>query len=224
LPRLEADLAVRLAAVKADQAELKKTIAFTAEPEKSVIIAQAKAEDDRAIAGVNAAIQSGAKWVPLYPRSQVSVETLQKTAISEASRLVAIPVAAMNQSIAKVDEARTAISQNDFKTATTLLTDATSLWAQNEAAHYWSDRLKEETAAPVVKLAATPKPLPTVRPATQVAAGGAAASSSAPVAASDDKPYYETVTGMISIVAGVLVVGGIIASVVQKKTRKQPAE
>ena len=163
LAPFQQELANRMQAVKADQEQLKKTIDFTAEPEKSVIIAQAKAEDDRANASVAAAIQSGAKWVPLFPRSETSIDTLQKTAAMEAGRLAGLPVAAMNASIAKVDAARTAIETGNFTTAGTLLTDASGLWADNEAAHYWGDRLKEKMATPTPS-SATPTPKPSATP------------------------------------------------------------
>ena len=142
IPRLEADLAVRAQNVKADAAELQKTIAFTAEPAKTQLIAAAKAEQDRDAATIADAIRTGAKWVPLIPRCQSSIDTLQKTCTAEASRLSSIPIATMNLSIQKVDAARNAMAINDFKTADALLKDASQLWAQNEAAHYWSDRLK----------------------------------------------------------------------------------
>ena len=54
--RLQQDLAVRAQEVKADQEQLKKTIAFTSEPEKSNLIASAKAEQDRANAVIAASI------------------------------------------------------------------------------------------------------------------------------------------------------------------------
>ena len=216
LERFQQDLMVRMQAVKADQDQLKKTIAFTAEPEKSNIIASAKAEQDRAEAVIGEAARSGAKWVPLIPRSQVSIETLQKTAVSEAQRLSAIAVGPMNDSVAKVDEARRAMATGDNATAEGLLKDAGTLWAKNEAAQYWEDRLKEKAATPTPtpKPIATPKPLPTVRPTPEQT------SLSADQAAPEEKPFYMTITGAITIAAVVLIVGGLIASYSQKKARK----
>jgi hypothetical protein len=224
LNRLDQDLVVRMQEVKADQDQLQKTIDFTAEPEKSSIIAAAKAEKDRADTIIEQAVKSGEKWVPLIPRSQVSIDTLQKTTASESSRLAGIPVATMEQSIDKVDAARNAIATGDLKDAGPLLDDATKLWAQNEAAHYWGDRLKEKlatpTPTPIPK--ATPAPLPTVapHPAAQVAAVAAAP----PPPPLEDKPFYMTLQGAISVAAGVLIVGGLAANYVQKKARKKAAE
>ncbi len=220
LPRFQQDLAIRMAAVKADQEQLKKTIAFTAEPEKSQIIASAKAEDDRAAAGIAAAIQGGAKWVPLYPRSELCIDTLQKTAVSEAQRLGAVPIATMNESIAKVESARIAIERNDFGNAGNLLKDATSLWSQNEAAHYWTERLAEKMATPAPKpVVATPKPLPTIKATPPPAAAKAAA----PAPAEAPTPFYMTFSGAMPIVAGLLIAVGLAGSYFQKKKKQQQA-
>jgi hypothetical protein len=221
LVRLQQDMAIRMEAVKADQERLKNTIAFTAEPEKSQIIAEAKAEDDRAAAGIAAAIQSGAKWVPLYPRSQLSISTLQNTAVSEAGRLAGIPVATMNASIAKVDAARTAITQGDYTTADSLLKDANALWAENEAAHYWTERLQEKmaTPTPTPKPVATPTPKPTPRPTPQIVNIVTAAAPPP----EEDKPFYMTFTGAMPIVAGLLIAVGLGANYIQKKKKQKQA-
>lgn len=222
LIRLQQDLAVRMQEVKADQDQLKQTINFTAEPEKSHIIASAKAEQDRATSIIDTALKTGAKWVPLIPRSQASIDALQKTATNESTRLASVPVATMNQSLQKVDAAENALASNDLKTADALLKDARALWATNEAAGYWSDQLtaKLATPSPTPVQAATPKPLPTVRPAAQIAS----LSAPTPAAVSDDKPFYMTITGAISIAAGILIVGGLAASYSQKRARKQAAQ
>jgi hypothetical protein len=210
LERFEQDLMVR---VKADQDRLKKTIDFTAEPEKSRIIAAAKAEQERAEEVIAQAVRSGAKWVPLIPRSQVSIETLQKTAAAEAQRLSVIAVGPMNESVAKVDDARKAMATGDYAAAETLLKDAGTLWAKNEAAEYWGERLKEKMATPKPTPSATPKPLPTVKPTPQEA-------TAATTPAEAEKPFYMTITGAITIAAAILIVGGLIASYNQKKARK----
>jgi len=222
ISRLEQDLAVRMDAVKADQDQLKATIAFTAEPEKSNIIAAAKAEQDRDDAVILDAVKTGARWVPLIPRSQVSIDTLQKVAASESQRLGAIPLATMIQSIDKVDAARQAFAAGDFKTADGLLKDATVLWAQNEAAHYWADRLKESMTTPAPTATPAPKPIAVVpRPTPEAVDAGAALQ---PAAATADKPFYMTLTGGISTAAAILIVGGLTANYFQKKARKQGAE
>jgi len=219
LPRIEQDLAIRMQQVKADQAQLKSTIAFTAEPDKSRLIAASKAEQDRATATVEEAVKSGVKWAPLIPRSQISVETLQKTVTAENQRLENIPVAAMTDSLGKVDEARLAFATGDFKTADQLLKDAAQLWAQNEAARYWADQLKAKvavaSATPV--RSATPKPLPSVpRPKPMIAAS--------PAAVPEDKPFYMTISGAITIALAVLVIGGLGAAYSKRQASRQASE
>ena len=231
LVRLQQDLATRMAQVKADQAQLKQTIAFTAEPEKTALIQEAKANEDRAAAAVATALQGGAKWVPLIPGSQVSIETLQKTATSETQTLSSVPVAAMNASVAKVDQARAAISSNDYATAESLLTDAQTLWTENESARYWADRLKTlmatPTPTPIPK--ATPKPLATPRPRPSASASVQSTPQNVSIITpptptpEPDKPFYETVSGALPIAAGILIVAGLVGSRIQKK-RKESVE
>jgi uncharacterized ion transporter superfamily protein YfcC len=38
----------------------------------------------------------------------------------------------------------------------------------------------------------------------------------------EDKPFYMTISGAATIVAAVLVIGGLVAVVNQRKSRKQP--
>jgi hypothetical protein len=217
---LQQVLATDLLAEKRDQIQLKKTVIATAEPQKSVIIAQEKMEENRAAAVVAAAVKSGAKWVPLIPNSLVSIQTLQTVAATEAQRLATLPVAAMNQSIARVDAARTAMDQHDYQTANSLLVQATSLWAQNEDARYTLERLKEivgtPTPSPKPKSLATPKPLAIVRPTPQMVNIITETPTPAP-----EKPYYMTISGSITIAAVMLVVGGIIAVIGQRRARNR---
>lgn len=216
LPGFQRQLAIRAQAVAADQAQLKQTILATPEPARSSLIATANQEMNRNNAVIQAAIRGPSKWVPLIPRSALSISTLQKTAASEYSRLRSVPVAAMEQSLAKVDEARQAISAGDLKTAGADLTQATQLWAQNEAAHYWSDRLKEKIAAS----SPTPTPKPSASPKPSVAR-----STPNPALAAQqpppDKPFFSSPVGMVSTGLVVLVVlaGGLSAIL-----KKKPAE
>jgi len=226
LAQLKNELAARTAALTADQAQLKQTIAFTPEPAKSNLIAQAKAEQDQAAEVVAASIRAGNKWVPLIPRSTVSIQTLQSVTGSELSRVSAIPVASMNLSIAKVDAARAAMAGGDLKGADALLTDATQLWAQNEDARYTLDQLKARVQA-LATPTPTPKPLPsatpkpTPRPTPQIVNIIPAAT---PAPDPDDKPFYMTVTGSLSIAATVLIVAGVATVIGQRKKRAQPEE
>ena len=229
LPKLAQDMATRMQAVNADAAQLKQTIAFTAEPAKSNLIATAKAQQDRDAAVIAAAVASGAKWVPLIPRSRVSVETLQKTAVSEYARLASVPVAAMNASISKVDAARTAMSLRDLLGADALLKQAVQLWPQDEAARYWMERLKEmatPTPKPAPKstpravAAPKPKPHPSVAPTPQVVNIILPPTPAPP----PPKPFYMTISGALTIAAAVLVLGGVVAVINQRRAQRELEE
>jgi hypothetical protein len=198
------------------QAQLKQTIAFTAEPAKTNLIQQAKAEQDRTAAVVAAAIHSGAKWVPLIPDSLVSIQTLQSVATSEGSRLASIQTGPMIASISKVDAARDAMDAHDLHKADDLLTQAIALWSQNEDARYCLAQLKDmlpKSPTPKPAVAATPKPTP--RP-TPVAVSEVNAPAPDPA-----KPFYMTLPGAMAIAAVVLIVGGVITVVGQKKKGQQ---
>jgi hypothetical protein len=221
LANLQQDLAIRLEQAKADQAQLKKTIAMTPEPDKTRLIAAAKAQDERAKAAVESTLKSGEKWVPLIPLNELSITTLKNTATTEAQRLASVPVAQMLESDKLVDDARNYITGLDFKTADTLLKNATGLWSQNEAAKYWAGVLKQKTATPTPKPAAKPTVKPTGssllgRPDS--AAAGAASGSEAA------KPYYMTIHGAATIAAIVIVIGGLVAAYNQKKNHQASAQ
>jgi len=218
LERLKPDLAARMAAVTAEQAQLLQTIAATSEPEKSNIVRQAKLEQDQDAAAVAAAVRSGAKWVPLIPRSLVSIQTLQRVAGSEASRLGSLPVASMEESISRVDAAQAAMDSGDLNGADALLEQATGLWSQNEAARYTLAQLKAKLLAMATP---TPKPVvatptPTPRPTPVMVA--VATPTPDPDA---NRPFYMTVPGALAIAAAVLVIGGIATVLSQRKNRQQ---
>lgn len=216
LPRLQQQLASRAQALVADQAQMKQTLLATPEPEKSNLIASAKMEQERNDAVIRAALHSGVKWVPLIPRGQLSISTLQATASAELSRLRSVPVAAMAQSIGQVDVARKAIASRDFPTATAALAKANQLWAQNEAAHYWTDRLKEATATPTPRPKASPSPSAPLRPAASMRPSPSPALAAQPPPP-QDKPFLLTPLGMTStgLAVAVLVAWGL--SALQKK-------
>jgi hypothetical protein len=223
IPKFAQELVQQMQEVKSDQAQLKATIAATSEPEKSQLIASAKAEEDRDTAAIAAAVKSGARWVPLIQRCQLSVDTLQRTATSEYSRLSSIPVAMMNQSITKVDAAKAAMASGDLKTAGSLLSDASQLWNQNDAANYLKEKLAaaSPTPKPTTIHTLTPGEIAASAESTTATAGGAAAGGAS---AEAPKPFYMTVQGAVIIAAAVLVLGGIAAALGQRRARQQAAE
>lgn len=216
LARLKQDLAVRMQQVKADQDQLKKTIAFTAYPEKTNVIGAAKAERDRNNAVIMEALRSGTRWVPLIPRSALSIDTLQKNAISEAARLSTAPVAAMMESIQKVDAARAAANVRDYTTAETLLNAATALWSQNEDARYEMDHMRDEMTNAMPEATPAPRPSPSPTPMAVETPIPAAAPGPVEVAIgtapvpfpAEPKPFYMTISGAVGIAEVVLIAGG----------------
>jgi len=217
--RIKQVTAQSLVQYNAQQVQLRQTIAFTAEPEKSNLIQQAKAEQDRGAAVVAAAVRSGVKWVPLIPDSLVSIQTLQTVANSEAGRLNSIQTPNMNLSIARVDAARTAIDAGNLKKADDLLMQATSLWQQNEDARYCLTQLKTKIQAVTQAELAAETPKPTPRPTPQMV------NIITPAPPEEEaKPFYMTVPGALAIAAVVLILGGGITVMGQRKKRAQDEE
>jgi hypothetical protein len=220
--RIKQVLAQSAAQLTAQQAQLKQTIAFTAEPEKSNLIQQARAEQDRAAAVVAESIRSGAKWVPLIPNSTVSIQTLQTVANNEGSRLNSIQTANMNLSIGKVDAARAAMDSGKLKDADDLLTQAASLWPENEDARYALTQLKAlvlKMATPTPTPKPKPSPKPTPRPTPQMVT-----IITAPTPEPEAKPFYMTIPGAMGIAAVVLIAGGIFTVMGQRKKRLEEVE
>jgi hypothetical protein len=216
--RIKQVLTQTAAQLKAQQMQLQQTVAATPEPEKSNLIAQAKAEQDRGATVVAASIRAGVRWVPLIADSTVSIGTLQSVATGESGRLHAINTASMELSIGKVDAARAAMDGGELKKADDLLTQATTLWPQNEDARYCLTQLKinaEKLATPTP----TAKPKPTPRATPQMVN----IITSAPPEP-EAKPFYMTVPGAIGIAAAVLVLGGVITVAGQRKKREQEQE
>lgn len=214
------ELATRMQALKASEAQMRQTILATREPERSALVAQNKAEQDRAAAIVSNAIHAGVRWVPLIPDSEVSVSTLQRVATSEAQSLSGVPVDAMNQSIARVDAARTAIASKDYTAANVDLMQAVSLWGQNEAARYWLTQLKTDVVA-----AATPRPTPTPTPTPRPTPTPQMVNIITPPSPTPEaKPFYMTIPGALTIVLGVLVLAGIVAIAGKLKAKKDDEE
>ena len=216
LARLIPQLASQMQAVKVSEAQMKQTIAFTQEPAKTNLIRQNKAEQDRAAALVAASLRAGAIWVPLIPDSEVSINTLQRTAGSVAQHINSIPVATMTASVAKVDTARNAMATKDYSTANVLLQQATSLWVQNEDARYALEQLKEAVATPTPTPTprATPTPRPTMTPRPEDEMAAFATPTPVP-----KQPFYMTIPGALAIVAGVLVLAGVVAAMSKLKGR-----
>jgi hypothetical protein len=217
LARLVPQLNERLIALKAQELQMKQTIAATTEPEKSNLIAQNKAEQDRAAAAIAAAIRANIRWVPYIADSETSISTLQKVAQSDQQRLATVPVASMNASIAKVDSARAAIASHDYTSANVLLVQATNLWNQNEDARYELTELRTDVATP------TPKPTPTVFQTPRPTPTPVQVAVATPTPEPPAKPFYMTIPGALGIVAAVLILAGGVALAGKMKAKNEDA-
>lgn len=183
-----------------DQQQLKSSIDFAMPEQKQQLIATAKREQDRDNAALDAAQKAQLKWVPLLPRSQKSLDTLQKQAAAELARLNTLPVKKMRDSIASVDTAKAAIDAKDSAGADKALNDATALWPDNDAAKRYTAIV---TAA---KAAATPTPTPKVEATPRA---GQAPAKAPGEGGGSKKPFFLTIPGAMTIVGIViLIVGG----------------
>ncbi len=83
-------------------------------------------------AAVAAAEHSGANWLPLSPANDRSLTSLINRCNSELTRINALPVEKMRQSIKAIAKARAAFETNDLAAVEKALTDAGGAWSANE--------------------------------------------------------------------------------------------
>jgi hypothetical protein len=175
--------------------------------------AAAKRDEDAGAASVVAAERAGQKWPPLNIRSSKSLAKIAEILGKETTRLAALPVAAMRQSITVAEGAKAALASGDLAGAEAALV-GTKVWPANELAGRLTAELTaaKKAAADAAKItpaAATPAPVaaPVAAPkpgAPKAAPAAAAApSGAAPV---EVKPFYLTPIGVASMVGVVALV------------------
>ncbi len=162
------------------EADFKKNFALTPESGRAEILAARKREEDRANATLAAAEKSQIKWKPLIPGSAKSLDTLDKAATSEATRLAAVPVESMRASSDAADKARQAIEAKDLAAADSALKVAAAKWPGSEDVQYLTKKLAQakspakpapsaagipSVASPAASPGATPTPTGTPQPA-----------------------------------------------------------
>ncbi len=171
--------------------------------------AAVKRDEDAGIAAMAAAERAGLKWPPLNIRSSKSLAKIAEKLGPETTRLAAMPVPVMRQSIASAQGAKAALAANDLDGAAAAL-QAAKVWEPNELAKRLTAELAElKKAAAVVVAAPAPVATPTPKPA-EVApkvepkpVAAAAPIAEAPV---EEKPFYLTPLGIASIVGGIAAV------------------
>lgn len=154
IPNVQSEISTKKSILANDLIERKKGMEVLEDFRKAPLIAAAAAEETQANAALDAAIKSGTKWTPIYPRNTKSIEELQKTVTAESNRLASIKTAPMLASIVAVDEANKQIAAGDFTAASASLQKATTLWAANLM-------IKAATAElTLAKVTPTPTPIP----------------------------------------------------------------
>jgi tetratricopeptide (TPR) repeat protein len=156
LVTLQAEVTRLMQALKFNTEEWKKNIELATERERTKLKAAAEAEQKQYEAALAAAQKSRVKWNPLIPKSQKSLETLDKLIPTEAQRIATIPVESMRKSVDLVAQANAAVERGDLETAEGALKQALIIWPQNEAASQGQKEVAERQAA--AKATATPSP------------------------------------------------------------------
>lgn len=161
VPSAESEATRRLAILKRDTAAWEKGVKIASEPNRSRLIAAAKAEQAQFDQALAAAEKQGLKWGLLIPRSESSLNKIKTVAAQERKRLASINTEPMRQSLQKLDQAVESIKASQYDKAADELKEASSLWSKNEAIKGERELLTQLKSG---KPAATPTPQPTASP------------------------------------------------------------
>jgi hypothetical protein len=179
-----------------------------------------KREQAQFDAALDTATKGGAKWPPFQRQHEKTLTSLIGKAQTEMTRLDALPVAKMRQSIQFSEQARAELAKQNLDAAEAALRDATKLWSVNEVAV----RLNKEMAElKKVAKAATPGPVagvtpaPRVTPATAKTAAPATSTTPLPTPAEEPKGFFSTLPGYGVILLALLLLGFAYFSFKKKK-------
>jgi hypothetical protein len=212
---------------KETKAQQDRDLAAAGPAQRAEMTAAIKKESDAADAAVQAA-QTANRWPPFDRKHEKSLLALQTRAAAELTRLAAVPVAKMRESLQFTEAAKQSLAAGDVTAASDSVKQATQLWSANESAIRLGKEIeaqKAQKAAAVTPVPATPKPTP--KPATPhpVAVQATQAVSAAPADAEEDKPFIMTLPGAISVVVGIAaVLAGVNAFLKIKKRKAEQAE
>ncbi len=171
--------------------------------------------------------RSGAKWLPLQPVNARSLTSLASRVTSESSRLAALPIEKMKESIKAAEEARNALAVRDFDGAEKSLREASSAWSANELAKRLQTKLTEAKKAPSSSGSAKPKesaptPTPAPTPKSKSSASSSSeenrptAASSAPASEPDETPIFKKPIFFVGV-AALVAFGAVGGKMIAKK-------
>ena len=159
VPALKLAAEQRQAQVKQFAVESAARLANAKGPERHQIETMQKQNLAAIEAAVAAAERSGAAWLPLSPANDRSLTALIGKCGSEITRINALPVDKMRQSLKAVAKAKAAFEINDFSAVEKALADANSAWVANEQIKRLQVKLADERqkSAEAAKAAAAEK-------------------------------------------------------------------
>jgi hypothetical protein len=224
---------------KAFMADRQKGIAAAGPADRAQMTAAVKQEVTQGDEVVDAAVKAG-NWPPLLPNNEKSLTALLAQVTKEGTRLYALPVDKMKQSLQLTEVAKQILASGDSKVAAEKLSDATKLWSANDLAKRLTVEVtsaeKAAAATPAPTMAApaperpapaTPKPKHTAPPPS-----ASATAPTAPVATGstdqanndDDRPFIMTVPGIACAVVGLAaILAGANIYLKKKKARAEEA-
>jgi hypothetical protein len=190
--------------------------------ERAQTAAAQKRQEQQFDAALDAAVKGGTKWPPFQRQHEKTLTTIITKVPTELSRLNALPVAKMRQSIQLSEQGRGELAKHNLDAAENTLKDATKLWPVNELAVRLNKEVAEQkkvakagTPAPAV---ATATPAPQATPARpKPTATAAATTTPLPTPVEEPKPFFSTLPGFGVIVAAVLALGFVYFSYKKKK-------
>jgi hypothetical protein len=187
------------------------------------MIAAYKAEMAQAEATVAAAEAAG-QWPPFIVTNEKCLKALLARSEKELTRLNALPVEKMKESIQLTASAKQAKDTGDWASAAATLKTATTLWPANElAGRLTKEVAAAQKAAPPAKETATPAPetpKPKKGPATPRPSEALKKSAAAPAPREEPKPFYMTLPGAIGIVVSIAAVLAGVNVYKKMKARK----
>jgi hypothetical protein len=222
LPALSQSVDRNLDRLKIETATWEKNAATVLTPEqKAQALAAQKAEQ----AGYDATLAANKlKWPPLLTRSEKALLAIRTIILTEKTRLIAIPLGQMKDSVDKTDKAREALAAKDSAAADSLLKESLALWPANEDATYLQKSVTEAAAEDLKKATAAASAAAAKVSAAKeaVVAQQAQAEAQKPAQEAADTPWYLTIKGALMMLGGAVVI--LVVATVVSKARKPKNE